>query len=191
MQEAYTADQPFDKITVADITFTRREFESCRFTNSDLSSADFSYARFIDCTFVDCNLSLAKLQETIFRDVVFEGCKMWGLLFYDCNKIGLAITVKGGSLNHSSFYQTSLKKTRFTNAQLQEVDWTGCDLAGAVFDACDLLNAKFENTNLEGADLRTAFHYVIDPEMNRIKKARFSVMGLAGLLGKYDIRIDG
>jgi hypothetical protein len=33
-------------------------------------------------------------------------------------------------------------------------------------------------------------HYCIDPESNKIKKARFSMYGLAGLLSKYNIVID-
>ena len=43
---------------------------------------------------------------------------------------------------------------------------------------------------LEKADFRGAFNYSLDPELNRIKGARFSPAGLAGLLGKYGIRID-
>jgi hypothetical protein len=48
----------------------------------------------------------------------------------------------------------------------------------------------FENTLLEKADLRTAFNYSIDPEMNRVKKAKFSIAGVTGLLDKYDIEIS-
>ena len=73
---------------------------------------------------------------------------------------------------------------------MQEVDLSNAELQGANFDGCDLLNAAFENTNLENADLRTAFNFSIDPEKNRLKKARFSTSGLASLLNKYDIRIE-
>ncbi|OQA01530.1 MAG: hypothetical protein BWY70_00347 [Bacteroidetes bacterium ADurb.Bin408] len=45
-------------------------------------------------------------------------------------------------------------------------------------------------TNLEKADLRTAFNYIIDPELNHIKKARFSLRGISGLLAKYNIDIE-
>jgi len=31
---------------------------------------------------------------------------------------------------------------------------------------------------------------LIDPEVNRIKKAKFSVSGVPGLLNKYDIEIE-
>ena len=73
---------------------------------------------------------------------------------------------------------------------MQEVDFTGCDLTASVFTNCDLLRATFDNTILEKADLRTAFNYAIDPERNKIKKAKFSVSGLHGLLAKYDITIE-
>jgi len=33
-------------------------------------------------------------------------------------------------------------------------------------------------------------NYSIDPELNKIKKARFSTQGIAGLLDKYDIEIE-
>jgi fluoroquinolone resistance protein len=43
---------------------------------------------------------------------------------------------------------------------------------------------------LEKADFRTAYNYSIDPEKNRIKKAKFSIFGVTGLLDKYDIEIE-
>jgi fluoroquinolone resistance protein len=72
---------------------------------------------------------------------------------------------------------------------LQEADFTGSDLSGALFDNCDLQGALFENTNLEKTDLYSSYQYSIDPEKNRIRKARFSREGISGLLGKYDIEI--
>jgi uncharacterized protein YjbI with pentapeptide repeats len=72
---------------------------------------------------------------------------------------------------------------------LGELDLTECDLTGSVFDNCDLKGAVFENTIIEKADFRTSFNYSIDPQTNRIKKAKFSLSGIAGLLHKYDIEI--
>ena len=79
---------------------------------------------------------------------------------------------------------------RFKNSSLHEVDFTDADLSDAVFDNCDLSRAVFENTNLEKADFRSAYNYSIDPERNRVKKAKFSLQGAVGLLDKYDIHID-
>jgi uncharacterized protein YjbI with pentapeptide repeats len=59
-----------------------------------------------------------------------------------------------------------------------------------VFDNCDFNGAVFENTILEKADLRSSFHYSLDPEFNHIKKAKFSAAGIIGLLDKYDIVVE-
>ena len=55
---------------------------------------------------------------------------------------------------------------------------------------CHDTRATFSHTILEKADFRTSFNYSINPEINRIKKAKFSLIGIAGLLDKYDIEID-
>ena len=93
-------------------------------------------------------------------------------------------------MNLTSFYKLKLKGTRFKNCGLQEADFTDSDLSLVSFDNCNFERAIFEGTNLEKADFRTSFHYSIDPSVNRIKKAKFSQSGLAGLLDKYDIVIE-
>ena len=115
---------------------------------------------------------------------------MLGLHFEDCNEFGLAFSFENCHLKHSSFYKTKIKQTIFKDSQLQETDLTECDLTGATFDNCDLAQVVFDNTVLEKADFRTSFNYSIDPERNRIKKAKFSIIGIAGLLDKYDIEIE-
>jgi uncharacterized protein YjbI with pentapeptide repeats len=65
-----------------------------------------------------------------------------------------------------------------------------CDLSSSTFDNCNLANAVFQNSVIEKADFREAFNYSIDPEVNKIKKAKFSIAGVAGLLDKFDIEID-
>ena len=84
----------------------------------------------------------------------------------------------------------SLKRIQFRNSTLREVDFTETDLSNAVFHNCDLTRATFENTILEKADLRTSFNYSMDPGLNRIKKARFSMPAVIGLLDKYDIEVE-
>jgi len=50
--------------------------------------------------------------------------------------------------------------------------------------------ARFENTIMENADIRTSFNYSINPELNRVKKAKFSLSQITGILVEYDIEID-
>jgi uncharacterized protein YjbI with pentapeptide repeats len=135
-------------------------------------------------------MSLVKLNKTLFRDVQFKDCKMLGLQFYDASITLFSAGFDNCILNHSSFFKMNLKKVHIRNSVLIEADFTETDLTGAVIKNCDLLNAKFENTILEKADLCTSFNYSINPELNRIKKAKFSMPAVVGLLDKYDIEIE-
>ena len=114
---------------------------------------------------------------------------MLGLHFENCNTFSLEMEFEKCILNLSSFYQLKLKATQFRDCSLQEVDFSQCDLTSATFDNCDLSLAIFDNTILEKADLRTAYHYQINPENNHIRKAKFGSTGLAGLLMQYDLDI--
>ena len=75
-------------------------------------------------------------------------------------------------------------------SSLRQADFSAADLSGAVFADCDLDGATFDRTVLEKTDFSTARNYSIDPETNRIRRARFSIGGLPGLLGRYDIDIS-
>jgi uncharacterized protein YjbI with pentapeptide repeats len=133
---------------------------------------------------------MASLKNTAMNDIHFVGCKLVGVQFDECNPFLFSVGFENCVLKLAVFYKTKLKKTRFKNCNLQETDFTEAELTEAVFDNCDLQRAIFHKTNLEKSDFRTSFLYSIDPEVNKIKKARFSGMGLAGLLDKYGIVID-
>ena len=190
MDPTLVEDKTFDKIDFSLNPFFKNEYECCTFNNCDFSNIDLSDSSFLECSFITCNLSLTKLINTAFRNAVFKDCKMLGLRFENCNKFGFALSFDNCILSHSSFYQTKLKKLIVKNSKLDEVDFTDCDLSNSIFDNCDLTRAVFSNTKLENADLRTSYNFSIDPEINRIKKAKFSLLGLSGLLEKYDIEID-
>jgi fluoroquinolone resistance protein len=166
------------------------DYEKCIFRACDFSSFDLSQIRFVDCEFVRCNLSLVGLQKAVFRDIQFKESKMLGLHFENCIQIGLSFSFDNCNLSHSSFFKTKLHKTIFRQSQLHEVDFSECDLTSSLFDLCDLAGATFKHTIIEKSDFRTSFKYTIDPEINRLKKAKFSLPGALGLLARYGIEID-
>lgn len=166
------------------------EYEKCTFVKCDLSSGDLGDMKFIDCTFQACNLSMSVLRNTMFMNVKFNDCKMLGLHFLNCNPFGLSMSFDHCILNYSSFHMVDLRNTNFNHTSLLEVDLAKANISGSVFDECDLQDALFDRTNCEKADFRYALNFRIDPENNRIAKAKFSTFGLAGLLCKYDIEID-
>ena len=188
--DSFVEDQTFDKFDFTRSPLKKGDYDHCVFVNCDLASVNLSEIKFVDCVFTGCNLTMAQVSQTVFRDVMFRDCKMLGLRFDEASAFGLAVRFETCVLDHSSFYRTKMKKTGFLHCQLKKVDFTSCDLTEAVFDGCDLAEAVFEQTVLEKADLRTAFNYAFDPEMNRVRKARFSLAGVAGLLGKYGVVIE-
>ncbi len=189
MERAYIEQELFERQDFTQSSLKDGEYEGCRFNNCDFSNGSLSGITFIDCMFYDCNLSMTSLLKTVFRDVTFHRCKMLGLRFDTCHPWGLTFRFEECTLNHSSFYQLKVPKTIFKQCTMQEVDLTGCDFTESVLEQCDLANALFDRTILEKADLRYSSNYSIDPENNRIKKAKFSLSGLPGLLGKYQIEI--
>ncbi len=190
MDQLYIPDKTYDKLYFIETPLEQGDYENCKFNNCDFSDANLRNFKFTDCEFTGCNISLAILYMTVFRDVKFKDCKMLGLRFDNCHKFALSFTFDNCSLNHSSFFQTKIKRTVFRNCLLQETDFIECDISHAIFDNCDFLKASFDRTNLEHADFRTAYNYSINPETNRIRKAKFSLYGVSGLLDKYDIVIE-
>jgi fluoroquinolone resistance protein len=198
MKQVFIEEKTFDKIDFTQNPLLKGEYEYCTFLNCNLAYVDLSGLKFLECEFAGCNLSLVKLTQTALRSIRFKDCKMLGLDFGDCTEFGFAVKFDNCLLDNSSFYVPSspakkrlkLRQTVFNKSQLHEVDFTECDLNSAIFDNCDLTDAIFQHTILEKVDFRTAYNYSIDPELNRIKKAKFSRSGIAGLLDKYDIEID-
>lgn len=186
MNQTYISDQTFDKTE----NLTKSEFDNCVFNACTFEDNSIAGFKFIACTFNNCNLSLSKLNQTVFQDVLFNECKMLGLRFDTCSDFGLSFSFENCQLNHSSFYKLPLKNTRFIECQLQEIDFSEADLSNSVFKNCDLLHSVFERTTLDKVDFRSAFNFSFDPEKNRMKKAKFSLHGVVGLLNKYDIVIE-
>lgn len=186
MSTSYFADKTFKgrkKINPGD-------YESCRFINCILPKSDLSGIRFIECEFENCDFSSSKLYDASFNEVVFKECKLVGLRFEDCNAFFFTIDFLGCNLHLSSFYQMKPKRISFKKCNLKEVDFTEADLKETVFDNCDLDAAIFKNTNLEKTDFRSSYNFLIDPQINNIHHAKFSLQGLPGLLQKYQLDIE-
>ena len=189
MHNHFVEDKTFDKVNFKETVLLKGEYENCIFTTCDFSDTDLSNVKFISCKFDYCNLSMALLGNTAFKNVTFSNSKMLGLRFDHCSPMAFEITVDNCILNQCSFYKMKLKNTVFSSSHFEEADFTEADLTGVVYDNCNLQKTVFEKTILEKADFTTAYNYSLDPEMNRLKKAKFSLNGVGGLLHKYQIEI--
>jgi len=182
--------QEFNNIDFSENKLPTGDYEDCVFSGCTFTNCYLSASNFSDCEFVDCDLSMVNLTGVTLRDLRFKRCKMLGVKFETCNKLLFSVRFEQSQLDFSTFHALPLANTSFIDCRLLEVDFTEADLRGAVFHKSDLSGAVFLQTNLEKSDFRTAEHFSIDPELNRMKKARFSLEGVGGLLGKYDLELD-
>ncbi|WP_018477280.1 pentapeptide repeat-containing protein [Pontibacter roseus] len=190
MNELLHQNKTFEKVLYPGKPIKGREFEDCVFKNCDFSNGDFSQNRFTDCQFVGCNLAMLKLNRSTLNNVTFKECKLTGISFGETEEFLFTVRFEGCLLDYASFLKRKMPKTQFLNTSLKNAVFEQATLTKAVFDNTDLAGAVFERTQLNEADLVTAYNYTIDPEVNSIRKARFSQSGLSGLLSKYDIRIE-
>ncbi len=178
-------NQLFEKLEA----LTQGEYNNCTFKHSAFGEQDFSNFTFIECAFEHCDLSSVVVKNTSFKDVSFKHCKLLGINFSEANPFLLNFRFAYCMLSYASFYQLKLPKIEINNCLLEEADFAETDLTAANFINCDFRGALFDQTNLEKADLSSSTNYFIDPEANRIRKAKFSQKGVMGLLAKYDIII--
>src|ERR1700733_12186251 len=188
MTEAIQEDKTFTKIKAQDLA-TFQTFENCKFLNCDFSGANFGGKLFIDSRFEDSNLSLMSMVNTGLQNIRFEHCKLSGANFTRYNDFLLEMHFENCILDNAIFFKKKNKKGTFKDCSMIETDFTEANLTEAKFENCNLHRAFFDRTILKNADLSTAYNFIIDPDNNDIKKAKFSVHGLAGLLGKYDIKV--
>ncbi len=180
----------FSGVNFAGKRLLNREFVKCTFENCDFGKSDLSGNTFMDCVFTQCNLSMAILRETGLRNASFTGCKMLGLDFTVCNRFLFSFRFESCILDYSVFFGARLRKTQFIGCSLKETEFSEADLMQADFSGSDLSGARFSRTNLEKADFRNARNFAIDPSANIVKRARFSALNLAGLLGSFNLNIE-
>jgi len=190
MNDTFVENKLFKGIDYTINSLDKGEYDNCTFVNCIFSDSDLSMIHFIECEFDNCNLGMAKMNGVVLNDVNFTQCKPLGIDFHNCDTYLFSAKFKDCVLNLASFYKLKLNHAKFTNCILQEVDFIETNLTSSIFDNCDLSRAVFENTILEKADFRSSYNYSINPEINKIKNAKFSLSGIVGLLEKYNLEID-
>lgn len=186
----YHEQKEFKGIDYLEKILRNQNFNGCKFIACNFTKSDLRTNSFEDCVFENCNFSMVEIEGTGFRNAIFNNCKILGVDFSRCNKFMFSFKFENCIIDYSTFYGSKLQKTDFIQCSLKEVDFTEANLTSAVFTNSELAGAKFSNTILEKADFRNAKNFVIDPEFNKLKKAKFSVFQLEGLLYKYQIDID-
>lgn len=187
----YFTDREFQHGDLISGKLIRGTYDHCVFREIDVSESYIDGITFMDCTFEGCNLSNTKIGGSQFSDTRFEDCKLLGLRIENLGLLSTNLIFSNCQMDFISFSQLNLKGVQFQYCSLKEADFTEADLQSAEFKNCDLFKAQFYRTNLQGADFSSAIRIQLDPEENSIRKARFALEALPGLLVKYGINIEG
>ncbi len=190
MDGNYILDQNFKKRVFLWDDLMYKEFERCTFTGCDFSACDFLSVSFIDCHFNSCNFADAKINYVGFRDAEFFDCNFSGVNFSMVDKLFFGVRFTECILDYAKFYTLKLKGTQFSYCSIVAADFMESDLTETTFDSCNLHKTVFFNTIANKADFSTSYNFSIDPEKNKLKKARFSRSNVHGLLDKYELVIN-
>ncbi|MCC8166074.1 MAG: pentapeptide repeat-containing protein [Planctomycetes bacterium] len=170
-------------------TYVECRFENCHFDTMALVDVVLTNCVFSDCVFRNVDVSGLRLQNTVFHTVACIGID-WSEVGHTGKLFPLFKEISGCTLKFNSFYKTKLSKTPIVGSALLDCAFIGCDLTGCVFRESDFLNTNFQDCDLSNADFRQARNYRINTASNRLRKARFSVPEVFGLLDNLDIVIE-
>jgi uncharacterized protein YjbI with pentapeptide repeats len=121
--------------------------------------------------------------------VQFSGCKIIGVDFFKCEKVFFSANFENCLLHYCNFSDLNMKNVRFNGSKIKESHFTNTCLSNADFNGAELSGTIFHNSDLRKADFSGATQYSIDPGTNKIKKAKFSLPEVVGLLHGLDIII--
>lgn len=189
----YTKEN-FLKIKESKRKFLHKDFTDCSFENCNFLECEFYKCSFTNCRFINCDLSVIKVTNSQFSDVLFKNSKVIGV---DWTKAGgtrssmiISINFLASTINYSSFFGLKLHKMQLIDCIAHEVDFTEADLTESICRKTDFFDSKFQHANLTKADFTDARNYVINPNGAIIKKAKFSLPEAMSLLRAFDIVIE-
>ncbi|WP_394973962.1 pentapeptide repeat-containing protein [uncultured Croceitalea sp.] len=190
MDKPFITEQHFKGEDFTSTPLKRAEYEECTFERCKFQNGFLDNQHFMECEFLACDLSNTNIKHSIFNTITFRECKLLGLRFEDLNDSLLSFQFHNCQMDFASFFQLKIKNTVFKDCTLLETDFTETDLTGAIFSGSNLEKAIFDGTILDKTNFGEAHNFIINPERNSLKKAKFSKHGLLGLLKKYDIVVE-
>lgn len=189
-QTHYT-DQVFEEVRLEQAELVSSEFYDCTFIHCSFVESVFRDCRFVNCVFQKCDLSLAQVPNSVFSVTRFEDSKVLGVNWTQADWSATWLRDPIGffkcAISHSTFIGLSLREIRIRDCVAVDVDFRESDLSQADFAGTDLSESLFSNTDLTEADLSRARNYHIDPGLNVLKQARFSLPEAMSLLYSLDI----
>ena len=159
----------FEDIALKDIVFSNCRFESCTFRNVDVSGLRMQNMALFECACIGIDWSEARRTGKLFP-------------FFK--------EIRACTLKFNNFFRMKIAKLSVEDSSLLDCAFMECDLSGSVFRNVDFQDTTFQECDLAKADFREARNYRINTTSNRVRKARFSLPEVVGLLDNLDVIIE-
>lgn len=184
-------DQSFVSLDLQGEEIRFKEFIGCVFTRCSFLETTFISCRFVDCEFKECDLGLCCVKDCSFSNTRFQDSHVIGVDWTEASwpKRGFLRTIdfSSCSINHSTFIGLSLRGIHLTRCVARDVDFTEADLTRANCTHTDFSQSRFLHTDLTEADFSDAINYSIAPNLNVLKRTKFSLPEAVSLLYGLDI----
>lgn len=180
----------FKKIQLADADLSNMSFEDCVFKDCEFTDCNLRNVSFNNCSFESCNISNSNLHQSKMGEVLFTGCKLVGIDFSTCKKLLFSMKIEACNLLMCNFSGLKLDGMSFGSSVFKDCDFYEASLSGTDFSKCDLQGTLFDNCNMVKADFRHATGYAIDPNKNKVKKAKFSMPEVLSFLAPLELEIE-
>jgi fluoroquinolone resistance protein len=191
-QSEYSS-QEFKKLILKSTRILQKDFVSCTFIKCNFTETIFQECRFHECKFKECDLSLASLKECAFNSTRFENSQVigvdWTQTAWAKNKfiVFKPVDFIDCVLNHSTFSGLKMKQIQIVRCIAHDVSFEEADLTQADCTFTDFNSSRFMHTNLTEANFTSATNYSIAPQLNVLKKTKFSLPEAMALLYGLDI----
>jgi uncharacterized protein YjbI with pentapeptide repeats len=166
-----------------DIEFYNCSFEECKF-----NECSFKACTFEGCSFSTCDLSVIKIIDSSFHNVVLTGSKVVGINWSETTSIDVSFL--NCVLNGSTFFGLNLTNLKMVDCIAKDVNFTEANLCKGDFTGTDFFGSRFLNTNLSFANFAQSKNYNINPQINKFKKTKFSLPDAISLLSNLDIILE-
>lgn len=192
-QKEYITEE-FKKLVHKNDLISRKEFSGCAFVKCAFNETVFQDCRFLDCTFTGCDLNLARLTGCSFANTQFKDSQVLGINWTETqwatSRIPFApVHFSGCVINYSIFMGLNLKKITLRKCSARDVSFEDANLTQADCAFTDFSNSRFLRTNLTEANFIGATNYDIAPNLNTLKKTKFSLPEAMSLLYNLDIQL--
>ncbi|MEM8628838.1 MAG: pentapeptide repeat-containing protein [Chlamydiota bacterium] len=169
--------------------FAGQEFFACTFSGLPLIETDFQGTHFSECSFASCDLHMLQMKRCRLQDVLFTDCKIVGVPFFLCERRFFTPQFQSCVLIGCNFSHLSMRGISFCKSKVHECSFLEADLTRANLQETDFAGSLFHHTNLAKADFKGARNYAINPQVNVVKKARFSLPDALCLLESFEVDI--